>query len=99
MKLVDILWAFHPDLLAMDQAQFRETGDPVDARAHLKIQFVGKFAGARARVYPGTSIRKSIDLSAVSGGTYKALVVADADEDSVYGATYTLKLGRAKAAK
>jgi len=64
-----------------------------------KGQFVGKFAGASARVYPGTSIRKNIDLGAVSVGTYKALVVADADEDSVYGATYTLKLGREKAAK
>ena len=64
-----------------------------------KGQFVGKFNGARARVYPGTSVRKSIDLSAVPAGTYKALVVADADEDSVYGATYTLKLGREKAAE
>ncbi len=64
-----------------------------------KGKFIGKFAGASARVYPGTSIRKSIDLSSVSVGTYKALVVADAHEDSVYGATYTLKLGREKAAK
>lgn len=62
-------------------------------------QFVGKFNGARARVYPGTSVRKSIDLSAVPAGTYKALVVADAGEQSVYGATYTLKLGGEKAAR
>lgn len=64
-----------------------------------KGRFVGKFDGARARVYPGTSVRKSIDLTKVQAGTYKALVVADADEDSVYGATYTLKLGREKAAR
>jgi hypothetical protein len=62
-------------------------------------RFVGKFDGRRARVYPGTSVRKSIDLSTVPPGTYRALVVADAGEDSVYGATYTLKLETEKAEK
>jgi hypothetical protein len=32
-----------------------------------------------------------IDLSNVSVGTYKAMVVVDAGGDDVYGAEYTLK--------
>ncbi len=51
----------------------------------------GKYAGIRYRMYPGTSVRQMIDLSKVSTGTYKALVVVDAGGDDVYGAEYTLK--------
>ena len=52
------------------------------------------FDGERARVYPGTSVRRAIDLSRVPAGGYKALLVADAGEDNVYGATYTLEIER-----
>lgn len=51
----------------------------------------GKFPGTRYRLYPGTSVREMIDLSAVTPGTYKAIVVVDAGGDDVYGAEYTLK--------
>lgn len=51
----------------------------------------GKYPGNRFRMYPGTSVRQSIDLTAVSPGTYKALVVVDAGGDDVFGAQYTLK--------
>ncbi len=51
----------------------------------------GKFPGVRYRIYPGTSVRQSIDLSSASAGTYKALVVVDAGGEDVFGAQYTLK--------
>jgi hypothetical protein len=50
--------------------------------------------GERARVYPGTSVRRAIDLTDVPAGAYKALLVADAGDESVYGATYALLLER-----
>lgn len=51
----------------------------------------GRYAGVRYRIYPGTSVRQMIDLTAVSAGTYKVLVVVDAGGDDVYGAQYTMK--------
>ncbi len=52
---------------------------------------IGKFAGVRYRIYPGTSVRQNIDVSSVGKGTYKALVVVDAGGDDVFGAQYTLE--------
>lgn len=54
--------------------------------------YLGRFEAGRLRTYPGTSVRFTLDLSAVPQGTYKALVVADCGGDAVFGATYTLKL-------
>ncbi len=54
--------------------------------------YIGRFEGERLRICPGTSVRHRIDLSKVSEQTYKALVVADAGEDAIFGAKYTLKL-------
>lgn len=51
----------------------------------------GKFPGVKYRLYPGTSVRQMIDLSTVSPGSYKAIVVVDAGGEDVYGAEYTLK--------
>lgn len=51
----------------------------------------GKFYGVKSRIYPGTSVRQSIDLTSVAKGTYKALVVVDGGGDDVFGAQYTLK--------
>lgn len=51
----------------------------------------GKYPGNRYRIYPGTSVRQSIDLTSIPQGTYKALVVVDAGGDDVFGAQYTLK--------
>ena len=51
----------------------------------------GKYFGTRNRLYPGTSVRQNIDLSAVQQGTYKALVVVDAGGEDIFGAQYTLK--------
>jgi hypothetical protein len=52
----------------------------------------GKFPGVRYRLYPGTSVRQTIDLTGVPRGEYKALVVVDAGGDDVFGAQYTLQL-------
>lgn len=51
----------------------------------------GKFPGTSMRLYPGTSVRQMIDLTEVPKGTYRALVVVDADGDDIIGAQYTLK--------
>ncbi|MCI0706274.1 MAG: hypothetical protein L0Y80_02150 [Ignavibacteriae bacterium] len=51
----------------------------------------GKYPGTRYRMYPGTSVRQSIDLSVVKAGTYKALVVVDAGGEDIFGAQYTLQ--------
>jgi len=52
---------------------------------------LGKFPGVKYRIYPGTSVRQSIDVSSVAEGTYKALVVVDAGGDDVFGSQLTLK--------
>jgi hypothetical protein len=51
----------------------------------------GKFPGTAYRMYPGTSVRQTIDLGPVPTGSYKALVVVDAGGDDVFGAQYTLQ--------
>jgi len=55
-----------------------------------KGQSLGKYPGARYRMYPGTSVRETIDLSKIPSGSYKALVVVDAGGEDVFGAQYTL---------
>ncbi len=52
---------------------------------------LGKYPGIKYRIYPGTSVRQSIDVSSVAPGTYKALIVVDAGGDDVFGAQYALK--------
>jgi len=52
----------------------------------------GKYPGTRYRMYPGTSVRQTINLSEVKAGTYKALVVVDAGGEDIFGAEYTLQL-------
>jgi hypothetical protein len=51
-------------------------------------EFAGRFDGGTLRIFPGTSVRYEVDLSGVSGGEYKAVVVADCGADDVFGATY-----------
>lgn len=52
---------------------------------------LGKFSGNKYRIYPGTSVRQLIDISKVTPGTYKAIIVVDAGGDDMFGANYTLK--------
>ena len=51
----------------------------------------GKFPGIRYRMYPGTSVRESIDVSTVPKGKYKALVVVDAGGEEILAAQYDLQ--------
>lgn len=53
--------------------------------------YIGSFDSPKMRIYPGTSVRHKIDLSSLSGGKYKVLVVADNEDEYVFGAQYTLK--------
>lgn len=53
--------------------------------------YVGRFEGRIKRIYPGTSVRYKVDLSNAPRGKYKALVVADAGGDYIFGSNYTLK--------
>lgn len=52
----------------------------------------GKIDAGRLRIYPGTSVRYRLDLSAVPVGQYKATVVLDCGNNNVYGAHYNLVL-------
>ena len=53
---------------------------------------VGRLEGSTSRVYPGTSVRHRVDLSALAPGTYEALLVIDGGAEGVFGAQYTLDL-------
>lgn len=53
---------------------------------------IGTFEGSTQRVYPGTSTRFKVNLDAVQEGTYKALVVADCDNEDIFGVNYTLNI-------
>jgi hypothetical protein len=51
----------------------------------------GRFEGEKLRIYPGCSIRQRVDLTGVSKGKYKALVVVDNGDDYVVGAQYDMR--------
>jgi hypothetical protein len=46
---------------------------------------------ARGLLYPGTSLHQQFALGALPAGTYRAVLVADAGGDAVFGAQYTLR--------
>lgn len=51
----------------------------------------GRFTGTQMRLYPGSSARFRADLTGVEPGTYKAMVVLDNQDETVFGAEYTLE--------
>ena len=53
---------------------------------------VGRFESIRLRIYPGCSVRYSIEMPGISSGKYQVLVVFDNGADNVWGAQYTLDL-------
>ena len=55
-------------------------------------QNVGRFAGSRARIYPGTSFRHSVPIDVKLEGRFEALFVIDIGDDNTFGAQYTLEL-------
>jgi hypothetical protein len=56
--------------------------------------YAGKFEAGVKRIYPNTSVRYKLDLTDLPDGSYKALLVADAGGDNVFGADYNLKFGK-----
>lgn len=94
----------NPRVLARDeggkvfQVEVKNTGD-LGMRPEVYLELfneqgvsLGKYLGIQYRIYPGTSVRQTIDLSDVPKGSYKALVVVDAGGDDVFGAQYSLQL-------
>jgi hypothetical protein len=53
-------------------------------------QSKGRFEGSRMRIYPGCSIRQSIDLTKIPPGEYRVLVVVDNEDGFAVGAQYDL---------
>ena len=53
---------------------------------------VGRFEGAKKRIYPNCSVRHEVELSGVARGKYKALVVVDNGDQYVFGAKYDLEI-------
>lgn len=53
---------------------------------------VGRFESGKVRIYPGCSVRHRILLPKVAGGNYRALVVADNGDESIFGAQYDLEM-------
>lgn len=53
---------------------------------------VEHFEGSRRRIFPGSSVRHLIDISSISGGKYKMLIIVDTGDENVYGAEYDLEL-------
>ncbi|MBN2354200.1 MAG: hypothetical protein JXD23_16650 [Spirochaetales bacterium] len=54
--------------------------------------YFGKYEGDRLRLYPGTSVRYTLDLTSVPNGMYKALVVIDCGGSDIFGANFNLVL-------
>lgn len=53
---------------------------------------VGKLEGGMQRMYPGTSVRFTVELVGIEQATYKALIVVDCGGDDVFGANVNLVL-------
>jgi len=49
-----------------------------------------KLEGPTASLYPGTSVRRRIDISDIDPGSYEVLVIFEGGRDRVWGALYTL---------
>jgi hypothetical protein len=97
IDFLDTKLVSNPEGGKMLQVDVANTGD-IGVRPEMYAELFnekgasqGKFPGVRYRIYPGTSVRQMIDLSTISPGTYKVLVVVDTGDNDVYGAQYTLK--------
>ncbi|HDQ45692.1 MAG TPA: hypothetical protein ENN17_09395 [bacterium] len=55
-------------------------------------QFQGKFETRQSRILPGCSVRREIDVTSLSVGEYKALVIVDCGDEDIFGMNLTLKI-------
>ncbi len=53
---------------------------------------LGKIKADRKRIYPGTSSRFLLNLQGIKPGSYTGVLVADCDEDHIYGTQVTVEL-------
>lgn len=53
---------------------------------------LAKKEGGQYRIYPGTSVRATLNLGVLSPGKYKILVVMDNGDQYIWGAQYSLNL-------
>ena len=53
---------------------------------------LGVFKADRRKTFPGTSVTSSIVLEGIKPGKYTAVLVADCDEDHVYGTNISLEI-------
>lgn len=53
---------------------------------------IGVFKAERRKTLPGTSILLSLELKGVKPGSYAAVLVADCDEDHIFGTNITLEI-------
>jgi hypothetical protein len=79
------------------QVDVENTGERC-LRPHLWVELhdssgsrLGRFESDMKRLYPGTSVRYSVDLSSAPSGSYQALVVVDNGDEHVFGAQYTME--------
>lgn len=55
-------------------------------------QFAGKFKVRKGRLFPGTSIRRQVDISSLKAGEYKALIIGDCGGDDIFGMEVKIKI-------
>jgi len=53
---------------------------------------LGRVDGVNNRIYPGTSVRQTINLGKLEIGHYRALVIMDGGDDEVFAAEYNLNI-------
>ncbi len=53
---------------------------------------IGVFSSVKSRTYPGTSKRYIIQLDDVPAGSYEAVLIADSENDEVFGVQMTLDI-------
>ncbi|MBU4317753.1 MAG: hypothetical protein KKF30_10825 [Proteobacteria bacterium] len=54
--------------------------------------FTKKVNGTRRRIFPDCGVMQELDLGEIPPGDYKAVVVADAGEETVFGTSFSIKL-------
>ncbi len=80
------------------EAFLKNTGERA-LRPELGVEFFdgngnsqGLRKADRKRLYPGTSVKISIPLEAILPGKYKGIVIADCDDDYIFGSEVSIEL-------
>ena len=55
-------------------------------------KFAGRYESETQRIFPGCSVRHTLDLTEVPSGQYSALMIVDNGDERVFGANYSLRL-------